>query len=125
MGSLKKFWVAGLITALIFAVPLYEQIAFAYVIVFGPALTFAAIVEIEIRGEGYTKAKHWALILLSIGAYWLGAAIYGRSVAPRPWVAPCGKLLGSCPREQPKAYRTGTRNYFKRRDRFTSVALQT
>ena len=46
-------------------------------------------------------------------------------VPPRPWVAPCGKLLGSCPREQPKAYRSGTRTYFKRRDRFTSVALQT
>ena len=50
---------------------------------------------------------------------------YGRPVVPRPWVAPCGKPLGSCPREQPKAYRSATRNYFKRRDRFTSVALQT
>ncbi len=50
---------------------------------------------------------------------------HGRPVAPRPWVAPCGKLSGSCPREQPKAYRTGTREHFKRRDRFTSVALQT
>jgi IS30 family transposase len=50
---------------------------------------------------------------------------YGLPVVPRPWVAPCGKLFGSCPREQPKAYRSGTRGYFKRRDRFTSVALQT
>ena len=50
---------------------------------------------------------------------------HGLPVAPRPWVAPCGKLFGSCPREQPKAYRSGNRAYFKRRDRFTSVALQT
>ena len=50
---------------------------------------------------------------------------YNRPVVPRPWVAPCGKPLGSCPREQPKAYRSATRSYFKRRDRFTSVALQT
>lgn len=49
---------------------------------------------------------------------------YGRSVPTRPWVASCGKLLGSCPRKRPKAYRSGTRTYFKRRDRFTSVALQ-
>ena len=45
--------------------------------------------------------------------------------SPRPWVAPCGKLFGSCPRAQPKAYRSATRAYFRRRDRFTSVALQT
>jgi len=50
---------------------------------------------------------------------------YGLPVVPRPWVAPCGKLFGSCPREQPKAYRSGTRGHFKRRDRFTFVALQT
>jgi len=46
-------------------------------------------------------------------------------VLPRPWVAPCGKLSGACPREQPQADRAGTRSYFQRRDRFTSVALQT
>lgn len=50
---------------------------------------------------------------------------HGLPVPPRPWVAPCGKLFGSYPREQPKAYRSVNRAYFKRRDRFTSVALQT
>lgn len=50
---------------------------------------------------------------------------YGLPVVPRPWVASCGKLLGFCPRKRPKAFPSGTRNYFKRRDRFTSVALQT
>ena len=49
---------------------------------------------------------------------------YGLPLAPRPGVAACGKLLRSCPRPRPQAYRSGTRNYFKRRDRFTSVALQ-
>ncbi len=49
---------------------------------------------------------------------------HGLPVAPRPWVAPCGKLSGSCPRVQPKAYPSATRGYFQRRDRFTSVALQ-
>jgi transposase, IS30 family len=44
-------------------------------------------------------------------------------VPDRPWVAACGKLLGSCPRPRPKAYLSATRTYFKRKDRFT-VALQ-
>ena len=50
---------------------------------------------------------------------------YDLPVPPRPWVAACGKPLRSCPRPRPKTYRLGTRGYFKRRDRFTSVALQT
>jgi transposase, IS30 family len=49
---------------------------------------------------------------------------YNLPVAPRPWIAACGKLLGFCPRQRPKAYRSARRNYFRRRDRFT-VALQT
>lgn len=49
---------------------------------------------------------------------------YGIPVAHRPWIAPCGKLIGSCPRERSKAYTSGRRDYFRRRNRFT-VALQT
>jgi IS30 family transposase len=49
---------------------------------------------------------------------------YGRPVRHRPWVAACGKLLRSCPRQRPKAYPSAQRDYFRRRDRFT-VALQT
>lgn len=49
---------------------------------------------------------------------------YNLPIARRPWVAPCGKLIGSCPRERPKAYTSDTRDYFRRRHRFT-VALQT
>ena len=48
---------------------------------------------------------------------------YGLPVEHRPWVAACGKLLGSCPRQRPKAYPSARRDYFRRRDRFT-VALQ-
>ena len=50
---------------------------------------------------------------------------YGFTTPPRPRVAACGKLFGFCPRRRPKAYRSGTRAYFKRRDRVTPVALQT
>ena len=49
---------------------------------------------------------------------------YGTPILHRPWVAPCGKLLSSCPRERPKAYLSARRAYFRRRSRF-SVALQT
>jgi IS30 family transposase len=49
---------------------------------------------------------------------------YGLPVVPRPWLAACGKLFGSCPRPRPKAYPSASRTYFRRRDRFT-VALQT
>jgi IS30 family transposase len=49
---------------------------------------------------------------------------FGRPIKRRPWVAPCGKLIGSCPRERPKAYLSARRNYYRRRSRF-SVALQT
>ena len=49
---------------------------------------------------------------------------YGLPVERRPWVAACGKLLGFCPRPRPKAYPSARRDYFRRRDRFTSVALQ-
>ena len=49
---------------------------------------------------------------------------YALPVARRPWVAACGKLLGSCPRQRPKAYPSAQRDYYRRRDRFT-VALQT
>jgi IS30 family transposase len=49
---------------------------------------------------------------------------YGLPVTDRPWVASCGKLVGSCPRKRPNAYPSATRAYFKRKDRFT-VALQT
>lgn len=50
--------------------------------------------------------------------------IPGRPVAPRPWVAPEDRSRRACRREQPKAYRTGTHGYYKRRDRVTSVAPQ-
>lgn len=50
---------------------------------------------------------------------------YGFTTPPRGWVAACGKLFDFCPRRRPKAYRSGTRTYFKRRDRVTPVALQT
>lgn len=54
---------------------------------------------------------------------------YKRPVVRRPWIAACGKLFGSffgsCPRPRSNAFRSGSRNYFRRRDRFTPVALQT
>ena len=34
------------------------------------------------------------------------------------------RLARACPRPRPKAYRSGSRDYFRRRDRFTSVALR-
>jgi IS30 family transposase len=49
---------------------------------------------------------------------------YGTPIVRRPWVAPCGKLFGSCPRERPKAFPSGRRVYIKRLNRLT-VALQT
>ena len=49
---------------------------------------------------------------------------YGLPVARRPSVAACGKPLGSCPRQRPKAYLSARRDYYRRRDRCT-VALQT
>ena len=49
---------------------------------------------------------------------------YGLPLGRRPWVASCGKPLGSCPRKRPKAYLSARRDYYRRRDRFT-VALQT
>jgi transposase, IS30 family len=49
---------------------------------------------------------------------------YDTPIARRLWVAPCGKLLGSCPRERPKAFPSGRRVYFKRSNRLI-VALQT
>jgi IS30 family transposase len=50
---------------------------------------------------------------------------YGLPIVPRPWVAPCGKLFGSCPRERPKAYPSGRRVYLKRPSNPLTVALQT
>lgn len=50
---------------------------------------------------------------------------YGLPIIPRPWVAPCGKLLGSCPRERPKAFPSGRRVYLKRPTNPLTVALQT
>ena len=50
---------------------------------------------------------------------------YALPVVPRPWVAPCGKLFGSCPRAQPKAFPSGRRSYLKRRSHPLTVALQT
>jgi transposase, IS30 family len=50
---------------------------------------------------------------------------YGTPVTRRPWVAPCGKLFGSCPRERPKAFPSGRRVYLKRRSNPLTVALQT
>jgi IS30 family transposase len=49
---------------------------------------------------------------------------YCLPIIRRLWVAPCGKLFGSCPRERPKAFPSGRRGYIKRLNRFT-VALQT
>jgi transposase, IS30 family len=49
---------------------------------------------------------------------------YNLPVARRPWVAPCGKLFGSCPRERPKAFPSGRRVYLKRRSNPLTVALQ-
>jgi IS30 family transposase len=50
---------------------------------------------------------------------------YGIPITRRPWVAPCGKLFGSCPRERPKAFPSGRRVYLKRRSNPLTVALQT
>jgi transposase, IS30 family len=50
---------------------------------------------------------------------------YGLPIARRPWVAPSGKLFGSCPRERPKAFPSGRRAYLKRRSNPLTVALQT
>lgn len=50
---------------------------------------------------------------------------YALPVVPRPWVAPCGKLFGSCPRARPKAFPSGRRAYLKRRSNPLTVALQT
>jgi IS30 family transposase len=46
---------------------------------------------------------------------------YGLPFVHRPWVAACGKLLGSCPRPRPKAYPSAQRDYYRRRDRFTDA----
>jgi transposase, IS30 family len=50
---------------------------------------------------------------------------YDLPMLRRPWVAPCGKLFGSCPRERPKAFPSGRRVYLKRRSNPLTVALQT
>ena len=50
---------------------------------------------------------------------------YDLPITPRPWVAPCGKLFGSCPRARPKAFPSGRRAYLKRRSNPLTVALQT
>jgi IS30 family transposase len=50
---------------------------------------------------------------------------YNLPVLPRPWVAACGKLFGSCPRQRPKAFPSGRRVYLKRRSNPLTVALQT
>lgn len=48
---------------------------------------------------------------------------YNTPVLARSWVAPCGKLLGSCPRPRPKTYLSARRSYLKRSGRLP-VALQ-
>ena len=62
---------------------------------------------------------------LRLGFHTPNEVYYGLPIAPRPWVAPCGKLFGSCPRDRPKAFPSGRRVYLKRPSNPLTVALQT
>ena len=61
---------------------------------------------------------------LRLGFHTPNEVYYGFPITRRPWVAPCGKLFGSCPRARPKAFPSGRRVYLKRRSNPLTVALQ-
>lgn len=80
MKSLKPFIIVGLIITAIGAVPIFEELFFLFIVLYGPAIVFAAALGVVLRNV-LNRSKFSIMALGSLVAYFAGVFIHSRGAA--------------------------------------------